>query len=520
MATKAGRGQRKKPKPKRLSLPDGSTIKWPHSEVEGVYFRNDGVGNNPRWEVKIRWTEVVDGKSQRFSRTYSHQQVDLNAKLGTRHHLDTARHAAENDARHALAKLKGAVGSKRSTFGGLAGEQTLESWLLRYEDELQRSQLPVGHSARPSHPILNKGWAQEASVIRTLVGPAKSGYNRNGFPEVTKLRIAEIEPHFVIDVLRRKMRGRKNEPAADSTITKTLAQISMVYKRAIIIWGYKVDNPFAQLKGLLASKDIVVSDGREVTIGADDFRFVMRHLKKAHIVTRAVIRFDLDTSCRRGEAVKLRWEDINWRGDVPTATFQNTKSKRGRKKGRTIPLLLPAVAMLRAMAMVQNYEAQCGTFILDQSRELPPLERPKTKREWAALRVPPLEGPVFRLKGKQLRADTVTQAWIRARERAAQERPHLAEVRVHDLRHTGTSRMIDEGGLTDLTAAKLVGHTNTSMTGRYYHHNAVMVGKKLKENYRRGKSISTTTDEEALAESLKGLTPEQFARVMAKFAQK
>lgn len=501
--------------PSHLTLPDGSKVKWPTSNVPGVYFRGDSK-SNPRWEVKLRWT---DDLGNRQSRTHAQFTVELHARLGTAKHYETARQAAEAEANREWAKISGARKAGTAVYD--ERELTLGKWCADYLDELERSQLHEGHKERPIHPIHNKGWAQEASLLRTLLGQAKGGENRGGFPEFMTLRIAEVSPDYVLDILKSRMKGRGGKPASNSSIKKVFVQLSLVYNRARSEWQFKVENPFADTKELFKKKKVVIADRREVTIDRNDFRLVMRAMRYAHIVTKSAIYFDLDSSCRRSEAVNLNWQDIDWSGEVATAIFHDTKSTVDKPRSRTIPVIGKALAALRAMAVLQRYEDVMGVVVKeriwegnfrDGQTQMDKLPRP-THAQWVEMKTPPSEGPVFRLEGKRLRADSVSQAWIRARDKAAEKKPSIKAVRVHDLRHTGTTKLVDLGELSALAVAAIVGHSNLQTTNRYYHGNAKKIGSTLKRNLKKSES-NAKPDKLKLLEQLKALPKKERAALL------
>lgn len=509
-----------------LTLPDGSQVKWPTSNIPGVYFRGDSK-SKPRWEIKLRWTDEL---GNRLSRTHAHFTVDLRAKLGTAQHLLTARHAAEAEAEKQWAK----IGEAKKAQAPILDERslTLARWCTDYLDELERSQLSEGHPHRPLTPILNKGWTQEASLLRTLLGQAKSGENREGFPEFMNLRIAEISPSFVLEVLKARMKGRGGKPASHSSIKKVIVQLAMVYNRAKTVWKYAVSNPFHDMEALLKDNGVIVQDSRDVTIDPHDFKLVMKEMRYAHIVTKAAIYFDLDSSCRRGEAIKLNWENIDWTGSVATAKLLNTKSTVDNPKDRTIPVIGKALVALRAMSLLQRYEDVMGVTVKeriwegnfrDGQTQWDKLPRP-THEQWKEMKTPPQHGPVFRLERKRLRADSVSQAWGRARDKAAKLKPHIKSVRVHDLRHTGITKLVDMSELNELQIARIVGHSNLQTTNRYYHGNVKKMGETIKRNYKKSSASKLPANKDKLLEQLEAqaefLTDAERLRFMAALTAK
>lgn len=125
--------------------------------------------------------------------------------------------------------------------------------------------------------------------------------------------------------------------------------------------------------------------------------------------------FAVETAMRRGELAALRWSDVN----LPARTLHVPKTKTGVP--RTVPLSGAATAILRR----------------------------QTQRT---------DGFVWGLA-----PDSITQAFSRARDRAA-----IVDLHFHDLRHEAASRLI-ELGLGDLEVAAITGHADLQSLKRYAH---------------------------------------------------
>ena len=133
----------------------------------------------------------------------------------------------------------------------------------------------------------------------------------------------------------------------------------------------------------------------------------------------------LETAMRRGELVRMRWEQVN----VAKRVLRIPDTKNG--ESRDIPLSSRALE------------------ILD---ELP-------RR---------IDGKVFGLT-----ANSISQAFERASERAG-----ISNLRFHDLRHEATSRFF-ERGLNPMQVASITGHKTLQMLKRYTHLRAEDLAKLL-----------------------------------------
>ena len=134
----------------------------------------------------------------------------------------------------------------------------------------------------------------------------------------------------------------------------------------------------------------------------------------------AAIRLLLLTGCRRNEIVALAWRDV----DLAAGEIRLPGGKTGP---RLVPLAPAAAAVLRAVPRVQGS----------------PWVIPGTKA------------------GKHL-AD-LNHYWARVRDRA-----DLADVRLHDIRHSFASRALALGESLPMIG-KLLGHSRIGTTARYAH---------------------------------------------------
>jgi integrase len=155
----------------------------------------------------------------------------------------------------------------------------------------------------------------------------------------------------------------------------------------------------------------------------------------------AIIDLAIETAMRRSEIVALEWEHI----DLESRVAHLPMTKNG--SARDVPLSPKAASLLAAL--------------------------PRTG------------GKPF-----DMRADAITRAFVRARERARKDyemsslqagrKPDarfLTDLRFHDLRHEATSRLASIFPLHELT--RITGHKDPRMLMRYYHPRAADLAKKL-----------------------------------------
>jgi len=131
----------------------------------------------------------------------------------------------------------------------------------------------------------------------------------------------------------------------------------------------------------------------------------------------AIVSFAIETAMRRGEMVQLRWQHVHLQQGYLELPGPITKNR----KPRIVPLTVRAVRILAT-------QPRCGEFVFDTN------------------------------------ANTVKLAFKRARARVGSE-----DLRVHDLRHEGTSRLFEKTDLRANEIGHVTGHTDPRMLERYYN---------------------------------------------------
>ena len=155
--------------------------------------------------------------------------------------------------------------------------------------------------------------------------------------------------------------------------------------------------------------------------------------------------------CRRGEALGLYWSDIDFAAstvELKRALVVNSLTNTvevGELKTKNSRRVLPLPAVL-------------GDLLRDMQRE-----RAQAAREAGAHVV---QSPfVFTTAaGKPFRPDSISQAFKRAAARVG-----LADMRLHDLRHTAITYML-EAGANPRTVSEFAGHSTPGFTMTQYAH--------------------------------------------------
>jgi integrase len=184
----------------------------------------------------------------------------------------------------------------------------------------------------------------------------------------------------------------------------------------------------------------------------------------------------LETGCRRGELLALRWSDVNL--ETQELVVRGEHAKDGDV--RAVPISRRLLAILE-MAK------------LDPSgREYPP-----TAHVFGALGEPVAsikkawETCVLRTHGHE-------PTWTKTGALSSESRAALAaiDLKFHDLRHEAGSRWL-EGGMPLHHVKEILGHANISQTDTYLNAGRVALQESMKRfDVSRGKSVAKTPSTE------------------------
>lgn len=397
----------------------------PTSTVAGVYYRDEG---RPQWRVRLRLggTDV----SKMFP-------VDLNeTNKDSKTHLVKARKFAE-----AYVLQEQLAHGAGQPIAKTASQWTLEGLMRTVLNEIE------------SGAISDLKSGSIKSSLRTWLGLATKGQNMAGYPEITAHKITDLEPeHFYSSdgknnqALNHLHKDKNGNPAGGASLRKMIDAVRFVLMRAKNSYGIKIDKlPLPSLREIKVNKE------RGSFLSDDEFEAIVKYMDdgKTYKATIDAIRFCRWTAVRRSEAVKLDWPDINFKKRI--ALLRGTKAKRGEYRQREIPLNLDMTELLKRL-----------------------YEETKDKK-----------GPVFAYRHnnawKRLRADTVTQAWARARKWVEDNRDDLdiKGKRLHDLRVTRTVELGSNPNLTYAEAAKITGHNDLAMFMHYFQPKPELLVHKL-----------------------------------------
>lgn len=273
------------------------------------------------------------------------------------------------------------------------------------------------------------------------------------FPELHELKLAEITPGVIETWRTRKLQ----EDFDPNTINRQLSDLKACLHRARDIWDVAISDKLdrvkpckidrspkvryltaaeeTRLRQALDKREDDLRSGRLVyTVPTD----LTGHTFADHL--KPAILLSLHTGLRRGELLKLKWEDVHF--DRASLTVVGTTSKTG--KTRHVPLNAEALSTLKAWKEQPGLKSQ---FVFTGKTDD---------------------------KGAHPMQD-IGKSWEHLLKRA-----RITGFRWHDLRHTFASKLVMAGENLN-TVRELLGHADYKMTLRYAHlapeHKAAAVAK-------------------------------------------
>lgn len=288
------------------------------------------------------------------------------------------------------------------------------AWARQTEAQLDHSGQTVTCYPKMTFRALLERYSR--TITPTKRGASSEAYrlSRLMASPLASLDLADLKPVHLANYRDERLRTVK-----PGTVRREMGIIRSVLEVGRREWGLSVSNPAAEVSRPIAN------DARDRRLRAGEWERIEEGLRiQRNEEVGAFLRLSLETALRRGELLRLCWENIDLERRV--ALIPETKTGRSR----TIPLTPQAIRVLTAF----------------RSRE----------------------GSVFTVTESAIR-----QAWTRLCRRAG-----IIDLRVHDLRHEALSRLT-ELGLNTPELAAVSGHRDVRMLLRYTHVQPTALAAKL-----------------------------------------
>lgn len=227
------------------------------------------------------------------------------------------------------------------------------------------------------------------------------------------------------DLARHRQR-LEEDPKAELCSTRSIASVNRelaLLRRILNVAvreGWIARNPFTAGETLISLAD---ERKRERILTREEETRLLAACtgRRAHL--KAIVVAALDTGCRQGELLKLRWRDVDLNARALVLQAFNTKTLRERGVAMTTRLYL------------------------------------ELERLWERSSKDP-DALVFGV------TDNVKNSFTAARKQA-----RLPDVRFHDLRHTAATRLV-AAHISISEVERVLGHTQVNTTYRYVNANA------------------------------------------------
>ncbi len=230
-------------------------------------------------------------------------------------------------------------------------------------------------------------------------------------PAMGEKKVEDVT-HDDVEALFNKVKraGRKRRPTAVVQLLSTMFNLA-------IVWKMRSDNPCKFVRRPRGEhRNRYLSDAEQKRL-----LVAVSHLDDREAA--AAILLLLLTGARLNELLQATWDQFDLDDDgIWTKPASNTKQKRVHR----IPLNTRALAMLKQLRRLAD----------------------------------PADKLVFPTRA---RVGNIRMAWEQVRREA-----HIADVRLHDLRHSYASLLINRGE-TLYTVGALLGHSDVQTTARYAH---------------------------------------------------
>ncbi len=251
-----------------------------------------------------------------------------------------------------------------------------------------------------------RSWISDESMIRLHVVPA-----------IGKIPMAQMTALDVSGFIE----TMKHKNLAPGTINRSLVLIHYAYKLA-----HKWSEPGVSLNSFNGVRYLKDDNRIERYLSAEESSQLLQSLRcSQNPMLPMIISFLIYTGARKREVLDAKWTDIDW------AQKSWKISKNKSNKIRHVPLSLGAMDTLTQVRAHKLFDENC-IYIFPN---------PKTSKPFTSFFV----------------------SWDAARKRAG-----LADLRVHDLRHSFASFLVN-AGRSLYEVQELLGHADVKTTSRYAH---------------------------------------------------
>lgn len=293
-------------------------------------------------------------------------------------------------------------------------------WAIETEDKIRRGQYQ--DTARAEKILMKEIFEDYEKDVLPNKSRTWKSINRNLIDYLGDYSLAKLTADHVVDFAYERL-----EECAGETVRKDIGYLSRVIDHAVAIKQYHIAaNPCQLALKILRARDALApGQERDRRLTEDEYQALIsyKHVKDTHI--NKIVEFAVETAMRRGEIVNMQRKDR--KGD----TLHIPKTKTG--VARTIPL------SPRAVEILESLPAR-------------------------------IDGSVWGVK-----PDSISQAFGRMCASLG-----IEDLRFHDLRHEGTSRLFERGWKIPQVAV-VTGHRDWKSLKRYTNLKAEDLAREMRK---------------------------------------
>ncbi len=337
-------------------------------------------------------------------------------------------------------------------------QKALERFAMDFEDRVKNGKYLDGEKL--TFQEFTKRWMEE--YARVQLEPTTAEVYRflldvHAIPEIGHLKLARVQPahlNKLYATLQKERKDGKPGGYSPTTIKRVHAVISSIMTTAVQ-WNIITENPCKRVKPpRQGNPEISFFTPEQAAAFLEELD---RETRDGAIPLQHNIFFQLALFCglRRGEAVALKWQDVDF--DAGTVTINKStaivdgkkyqKTPKNRTSERTISIPRHVLSMLR------RYRLEYNTY------------RMRIGSQWAG------DGHIFiQWNGAQMHPSTPDGAMrkVIGRYNSRHKEP-LPHVTPHGLRHTSATLLISQN-IDVRTVSNRLGHAQTSTTMNIYTH--------------------------------------------------
>jgi integrase len=317
-----------------------------------------------------------------------------------------------------------------------------------------RAQIKLGNFGfEEDKPVLTFGEYAD-SWIKTTVPATCKGSTVRDYEDILRIHVRPVFENLKItDVTRGKIKdfllGKINDSYSKSTVSHLKDVVSGVLNKALDDEAI-LANPALRLGKIIKREDKMASIN---PLSTDELRNLLDTVSESFPEHHTLFLLLARTGMRIGEALALKWEDIDFKGrfiEVKRSIVRGSISTPKSGKSRRVDMSFQLTEALKA-------------------------HRRASKKKGFALGLGSVPDFVFtNEKGRVIDKDN----WRRRIFYKTLEKAELRRIRIHDLRHSYASLRISKGdNIADVS--KQLGHHSVKLTLDIYYH--WIPGKKKSE---------------------------------------